>query len=289
MNPRSVWKCCVAEALGTWMIVFFGCGAVHVAVLTSGLTGLWQVGIVWGLAIMMAIYVTVGVSGAHLNPAVTLGLAFWKQFDRTRVVPYIASQFVGAFLAAAALFVLFSPHLVAKERELGVIRGKPGSEITAMCYGEYFPNPGGLLDGAGGYSEQRHAEFNLKVPELQACFAEVLGTMLLLLVICAVTDLRNPNNPEQLAPAFIGLTVTALICVLAPLTQACFNPARDFGPRVFAFLAGWGAVALPGGRPTGFLTVYLISPVVGAISGIGLYRSVISPALFERTEKGAGK
>lgn len=268
------------------MIVFFGCGAVHVAVLTGALTGLWQVGIVWGLAITFAIYVTAGVSGAHLNPAVTIGLSCWSQFPWGRVVPYILSQFAGAFLASAALFILFSPHLNAKESESNVTRGKPGSEITAMCYGEYFPNPGGLLEGAGGYSEQHHAKFNEKVSEPLACFAEVLGTMLLLLVICAVTDQNNPGQPGRLAPAFIGLTVTALICVLAPLTQACFNPARDFGPRLFACLAGWGTIALPGSRGTGFLTVYILSPIIGAILGIGLYRTVIGPAMIEPATAG---
>ena len=74
---------------------------------------------------------------------------------------------------------------------------------------------------------------------------------------------------------FIGLTVSALISVIAPLTQACFNPARDLGPRLFAFLAGWGSVALPGARPTGFLTVYIIAPILGAIAGSAIYLHVL--------------
>ena len=77
---------------------------------------------------------------------------------------------------------------------------------------------------------------------------------------------------------FIGLTVAALISVIAPLTQACFNPARDFGPRLFAFLAGWGPIALPGPRGTGFLTVYILAPILGAILGSGLYVHVLGPA-----------
>jgi glycerol uptake facilitator protein len=76
---------------------------------------------------------------------------------------------------------------------------------------------------------------------------------------------------------FIGLTVAALISVIAPLTQACFNPARDFGPRLFAALAGWGSVALPGPRGAGFLTVYIIAPILGAITGSGLYVHVVRP------------
>jgi glycerol uptake facilitator protein len=86
---------------------------------------------------------------------------------------------------------------------------------------------------------------------------------------------------------FVGLTVTFLICVLAPLTQACFNPARDFGPRLFAYLAGWGRVALPGPRPTGFFTVYILSPIVGAIVGIGFYRTLFRPAFLRTVEEGS--
>ena len=112
--------------------------------------------------------------------------------------------------------------------------------------------------------------------EPTAFLAEVLGTMILALVVFAVTDPRNPSAPPAgLAAVFIGLTVAALISVIAPLTQACFNPARDFGPRLFAFFAGWGAVALPGPRGAGFLTVYIIAPMLGAIIGGGLYCRIL--------------
>ena len=106
--------------------------------------------------------------------------------------------------------------------------------------------------------------------------AEFLGTLILAMVVFAVTDLRNAAAPPAgLAPVFIGLTVAALISVIAPLTQACFNPARDFGPRLFASLAGWGAIALPGPRGASSLTVYIIAPISGAIAGAGLYCRVL--------------
>jgi glycerol uptake facilitator protein len=103
--------------------------------------------------------------------------------------------------------------------------------------------------------------------------------MLLALVVAAVTDERNSSGPGKLGPLFIGLTVAALISVMAPLTQACFNPARDFGPRLFAALAGWHEAALPGPRRLGFLTVYILSPLAGGIVGIGLYRKLLRPSL----------
>src|SRR5438094_5024289 len=89
---------CLAEVLGTFILVFFGCGAVHVAVLTGALSGLWQVAIVWGVAVMVAIYVVGGISGAHINPAITLAFWAWRGFPARWIVPYLGSQFVGAFL-----------------------------------------------------------------------------------------------------------------------------------------------------------------------------------------------
>lgn len=263
---------CFAEFLGTYLLVLFGCGVVHSAVLTGSQSGLWQVAVVWGLAIMLAIYVTGAVSGAHINPAMTLAFAARGRFPWPLVPPYIISQLVGAFVAAATLFVLFGPFLTAREQEKHAARGQPGSEITAMCYGEYFPSPGPLANSPDPYSEEAHQQLNSMVSERMACFAEALGTFILALVVFAVTDARNNGGPGgRLAPVFIGLTVSALISVIAPLTQAGFNPARDFGPRLFAYFAGWGSVAIPGPTPTGFFTVYIAAPIVGALIGAGTY------------------
>ncbi len=265
---------CLAEVLGTFILVFFGCGAVHAAVLRDAHVGLWQVAIVWGVAIMLAVYVVGGISGAHINPAITVALAAWGRFSWADVLPYVLGQLLGAFLGAAALFALYQPFLAEKEKEKHVIRGGPGSEITAMCYGEYFPNP------AGPYRTKDPDEVKTLVSEPVACLAEVLGTLILALVVFAVTDERNVAAPTgRLAAVFIGLAVAVLISVIAPLTQACFNPARDFGPRLFAFCAGWGKIALPGPRPTGFLTVYILSPIVGAVAGGGLYVRLLRPSL----------
>jgi glycerol uptake facilitator protein len=275
-DPPSLAKKCLAECLGTYLLILFGCGAVHASVLTGAQSGLWQVAIVWGVAIMLAIYTVGAVSGAHINPAITLAFAVWGRFPWRGVSPYVLAQLTGAFLAAATLFLLFNPYLKAREQEKQVVRGSPGSEITAMCYGEYFPSPGPLSNAEGPYSIDAHQRLNALVSEPTAFVAEFLGTLVLAMVVFAVTDDRNPGAPPVgLAPVFIGLTVSALISVIAPLTQACFNPARDFGPRVFAFLAGWGSVALPGTRGMGFLTVYIVAPILGAITGSGLYLHVL--------------
>ena len=98
-----------------------------------------------------------------------------------------------------------------------------------------------------------------------------MGTAILLLVIFAVTDERNSTRPQILTAATIGLTVTLLISLFGPLTMACLNPARDFGPRLFSSLAGWRMVPFQA-NGLGWLTVYIIAPIVGGLLGGAIYR-----------------
>lgn len=269
----------LAESLGTFILVLFGCGAVHAAILTGAQAGLWQVAIVWGFAVAFAIYVVGGVSGAHINPAITVSLATWGHFPWSKVAPYITAQVGGAFVAAAALFAIYGPNLAAKEREQGVVRGEPGSIVTAMCYGEFYPNPAPLAAAPEGWTDTAWQELRQRVPFTMAFIAEVLGTAMLALVVFAVSDNRNSAAPPGwLAPLVVGLTVACLISVIAPLTQCCLNPARDFGPRLFTFVAGWGTAALPGPNGHGFVTVYILAPTIGAAVGGGVYEMLLKPA-----------
>ncbi len=275
----SVSQKVFAEAFGTFLLVFFGCGVVHTAILLGAQNGVWQVAIVWGIAIMVAIFSVGAISGAHINPAMTIALTVWGRHPWRLVFPYIAGQLTGAILAAAILFTLFSGFIAEKELEKGVIRGETGSIVTAMCYGEYFPNPGSIATSPGKYDATAHQALRGRFGYNAASLAEFIGTMILAIVVFALTDEKNSDRPlANLAPVFIGLTVSALISVLAPLTQAGFNPARDFGPRLFAYFAGWGSVAIPGWSEPGWLTVYIIAPILGAVFGGGIYQYVLRPA-----------
>ncbi len=231
MKPIPKWF--IGEFFGTFLLVFFGCGSVCAAVLTGAQVGVFQVAIVWGLGIATAIYLTGALSGAHLNPAVTVSMAVWAGFPKGRVLSYVTAQLLGAFVAAAVLYFIFGDALAAFERSNHLVRGQPGSEASAMVFGEFFPSPGGhpLTD-----------EVRARMSPMAAFGAEVLGTAILLLVIFCVTDERNKHRPQMFTAATIGLTVTLLISLLGPLTMACFNPARDFAPRVFSAVVGWGAL-----------------------------------------------
>ncbi len=265
---RSIPRWLLGEFAGTFVLVFFGCGSVAASLLTGAQVGVFQVAIVWGLGIATAIYLTGSLSGAHLNPAVTVAMAVWSGFPRRRVLPYAVAQLAGAFVASAVLFGIFGGALTAFERAHGIGRGLPGSEATAMMFGEYFPNPGGAP-----LTEGRRAVMG----PVAAFGAEVVGTALLLLVICAVTDERNRSRPQAFVPVAIGLTVTLLISLLGPLTMACFNPARDLGPRLFSSLAGWGNVPFQA-NGTGWFTVYIVAPLAGGILGGGVHRLLFAPA-----------
>src|SRR4051812_39967777 len=129
----------VGEFFGTFLLVFFGCGSVAAAVLTGAQVGIFQVAIVWGIGIATAIYLTGALSGAHLNPAVTCALATCGGFPARRVMPYIATQLAGAFVAAAVLHAVFSGPLAAYEVAHNIVRGAPGSEASALIFGEFFP------------------------------------------------------------------------------------------------------------------------------------------------------
>ena len=220
--PFSWPRALAGELLGTYLLVLFGTGSVAAAVLTSAHMGLWQVAVVWGFGVTLAIYATATLSGAHLNPAVSLAFTLWRRHDFpvARLIPYIIAQLAGAILASATVAWLFWPFLLRFEATKGLIRGTPGSELSAMIFGEYFPNP--AMFGTG------EAASALVSPWHAAC-VEGFGTAVLVLVIFALTDPRNRAAPAaNLGPFFIGFTVAVLISLFAPITQAGWNPARRF-------------------------------------------------------------
>jgi MIP family channel proteins len=268
----------LGEVLGTFLLVLFGTGSVACAVLTGALQGLWQVAVVWGFGVTIAIYCSAALSGAHLNPAVSLAFAVLrpKSFPRGRLLPYWLAQLGGAILAGLVVWAVFAPFLTRFELKEGLIRGAAGSERAAMIFGEYFPNP--AVFGTG-------PDAAALVTPLAAMLVEAIGTAILVLVIFALSDPDNAAAPEPtLIPFFVGFTVAVLISLFAPITQAGWNPARDFGPRLVAVLAGYGTVAIPG--PQGGFWIYIVGPLFGGLVGGGLYERLIGPLLPRKAPPG---
>jgi MIP family channel proteins len=269
----------LGECVGTFLMVLIGTGAVACAVLTGALQGLWQVAVVWGLGVAIAIYTSAALSGAHLNPAVTAAFALLRpdRFPRSRVLPYVLAQLAGAVLAALIVWAAFAPFLARFEAKEGLVRGAPGSERAAMIFGQYFPNA--ALFGSG-------PDARALVSPLQAAVVEGFGTLLLVLVIFALTDPDNHAAPAPaLVPLLVGATVAVLIAVFAPITQAGWNPARDFGPRLVALAAGYGSIAIPG--PEGGFWAYVVGPMIGGPLGGLLYERGLRPQLARRVPAGS--
>jgi glycerol uptake facilitator protein len=271
----------VAECLGTYLLVLFGTGSVAAAVLTGAQVGLWQVAVVWGFGVSLAIYATAAVSGAHLNPAVSLAFALRRprSFPLGRLLPYWGAQLAGAVLAGTTVAAAFWPFLLRFEAEKHLVRGAPGSELAAMVFGEYFPNP--AMFGADAAARSL-----VSLPA--ATLVEGFGTAVLVFLIFALTDTDNGAAPPRgLAPFFIGFAVAILISLFAPITQAGWNPARDLGPRLVAFALGWGPVAIPG-PGWGFLA-YIVGPLAGGPSGALVYDLVLRPGLRTPTPAGGAR
>ena len=253
----------IGETLGTFILVLFGTGSVAVSVLFNGYQGIMQIAIVWGIGVTLAIYLTRHLSCAHLNPAVSLAMVVGGRMSARKLPVYLIAQFMGAILAGLTIYLLFGPSISAYESIHGIIRGTAESVQTAKMFGEYYSGSG-----------------NMAVVSLPlAMSAEAFGTFLLVLMIFALTEGCNVGRPQEaLAPLFIGLTVSAVICLIAPLTQAGLNPARDFGPRMIAWATGWGDAAFPD-QVGGFFYVYILSPIIGGILAALFFVHILEPAM----------
>jgi glycerol uptake facilitator protein len=233
----------IAEFLGTLVLILFGAGVVCMVVLFSkpgevAHGGYTNITLGWGLGVTMGIYVAGKISGAHLNPAVTVALAVFRGFPWRKVVPYSIVQTAGAFVAAAIVYWEYRPAFHAAD---------PGLDHTAGVFTTFPTYPGlpyaGFLD-------------------------QVIGTALLLLMIFALGDERN-QPPGILGPALVGLVVVAIGMSFGGLHGYAINPARDFGPRLFTVLAGFRNNGLTDG--TNAFWVPIAGPLVGGVIGAAAY------------------
>jgi MIP family channel proteins len=259
------------EMVGTYILVLFGTASVASAVLTGALSGLGQVAAVWAVGVALGIYVSANVSGAHLNPAVTLSFTIFRPgaFPPKLLPGYWIAQLLGGVLAGLSVLAIFRTLIKRFEDAHGLVRGEAGSEHSAMVFGQYFPNPdvfradeaASSLVGVGG-----------------ALFVEAFGAAVLVLVIFALTEKRNGGlSRANLTPILIGSTVAALLALFAPLTQAGWNPARDFGPRLVSLLAGWDSIAIPG--PSNGFWIYIAGPLIGGPIGAAIHEYLVRPGL----------
>ena len=235
-----------AEFFGTFILITFGIGVVAQAVLSKNANGsALSINIAWGLAVMLGIYSSGGVSGAHLNPAVTIALAVHRALPWNKVAPYVLAQVAGAFAGAALVWFTYREALTAFD---GGMRTIEGATATAGIFATY---PQSFLSIAGGFVDQ------------------VVGTMLLMAGVLAVTDQKNVAPPAWLTGPLVGLLVVAIGMAFGYNAGYAINPARDFGPRLFTAVAGWGGGVFTAAN--GWWWVPVVAPVIGAVLGAWLY------------------
>ena len=257
---------CVAEFLGTALMIFFGTGCVAALKVAGATFGLWEISIIWGLAVSMAIYFSAGVSGAHLNPAVSIALSLFAGFEKRKLPFYIAAQVAGAFCGAGLVYLLYVSLFFEFEQTHHMVRGTLESLELASAFTTY-PNPAISIG--------------------QAALVEFVITAILMAVIMSLTDDNNGLPRGALAPLLIGLLVALIGASTAPLTGFAMNPARDFGPKLMAFIAGWGEMAFTGGRDIPYFLVPIFAPILGACLGAASYRALIARYLPNATPASA--
>ena len=254
---RSLVREMLAEFLGTFVLIVFGVGVVAQTVLSKGTAGTTlSINISWGLAVTMGCYVSAGVTGAHLNPAVTLSLAVHRRFPWAKLAPYVVAQIAGAFVASAVVYATYHEALTAFD---GGIRQVTGAQGTAGIWATY-PQPF-LSAFPGGFIDQ------------------VVGTALLVGVILGITDTRNSPAPAGLAPVIVGLLVVLIGATFGFNSGYAINPARDFGPRLFTAAAGWGGEVFRAGGA--WWWVPIVAPCVGGVLGGYVYDLFIGHGLSE--------
>ncbi|GAB3120245.1 MIP/aquaporin family protein [Glaciibacter psychrotolerans] len=279
----GTWGECLAEFLGTFVIIAFGDGVVAMAVAalpgsgrTSSATTIFDAAgdwllITWGwaFAVMLAIYIAGGVSGAHLNPAVTLAFALRRKFAWKKVGPYMLAQVLGAFVGAALVYLVYYNAIDAYNKAVGVARDAAGGLTTFSIFAT-FP--------------AKYFEGNMVGPLID----QIVGTAFLLIFIVAIIDMRNTAVKANLGPLVIGLAIAAIGMSYGANAGYAINPARDLGPRLFAWAAGWGDVAMPGtvtGAFSWYFWVPIVGPLIGGIIGVLLYDWFIGDILHARGTK----
>jgi len=236
-----------AEFAGTMILILFGVGVV--AQVVAGKIGdhdsiAWS----WGLGVMLGIYVAGRISGAHLNPAVTIALAAFKGFEWRKVAPYSIAQFLGAFVAALLVRWNYTEVLTAAD---------PGHTVKTQGVFSTLPGNG-----------------TLPVSEWGALRDQVIGTAILLFLILAITDAAGTPPAANMAPLIIGLLIVGIGMAWGTDAGYAINPARDFGPRLASYFTGYGGAFRD---QTGYLYFWIpiVGPIVGGLVGAGLYQGLI--------------
>jgi glycerol uptake facilitator protein len=237
-----------AEFAGTMILILFGVG-VCAQVSAAELGGHDSIAWAWGLGVTLGAYVAWRITGSHLNPAVSVAMAVFRELPWRKVAPYALAQTAGAFVAALLVRWNYSEVLAQVD---------PGHTLKTQGVFSTLPGNG-----------------TLPVSDLGALRDQIIGTAILLFLIMAITDKRNAAPAANLAPFVVGLAVVGIGMAWGSDAGYAINPARDFGPRLASFLTGYGDAFLDQ-HGHAYFWVPIVGPIIGGIAGVGLYKVLIS-------------
>jgi glycerol uptake facilitator protein len=249
-----------AEFAGTAILILFGVGVVA-QVVGGGIGNHDSIAWSWGLGVTLGVYVAARVSGAHLNPAVTVALAVFRKVSWRKVAPYSLAQIAGAFVAALLVRWNYTEVLAKVD---------PGHTVKTQGVFSTLPGNG-----------------TLPVHEWGALRDQIIGTAILLFLVVAVTDLRNSAPAANLAPVVIGLIVVGIGMAWGTDAGYAINPARDFGPRLASFVTGYHT-AFSDQYGNLYFWVPIVGPLIGGVVGVGLYELLVGRFLPKEGATGPG-
>jgi glycerol uptake facilitator protein len=272
---QTTWGELGAELLGTFVLVAFGTGAVAMVVAALNQSGRGDMAFSseadwliiawgWGFGVAFGIYVAGGISGAHLNPAVSLAMAMRRGFPWRKVLPYSAAQLLGAFAAGFLVYMNYKGAIDSLDTSEHVTRGTADSLPTYSIFAT-FPAPY-LHDWFGPFIDQ------------------VIGTAFLMAFIFAVSDEYNAPVKVNLAPLLVGFVVVVIGLSFGANAGYAINPARDLGPRLVTWIEGWKTLAVPGdyGNVNSYMWIPIVGPLVGGLIGAYIYDFFIRDVLLSR-------
>ena len=247
------------EFLGTYIMLMMGLGSVAQVTLNNDNGGSLNVHIAWGLGVVFGVYVS---DGGHLNSAITIANVIFSGFPLKKALVYILAQFVGGFLSAASVYLIYLDSF----KGYGMRQGNNGFYMKVPeTAGIFCTFPLNFLD----YNTQTYKTLSLGF----SCISEFSATFLLYFLCLSFTDEKRKIPQSNLTGFFIGMVVLGIGCAYGQQTGYALNPARDFPPRLFAFCAGWGFELFTYGNY--YFWVPVVMPIFGACAAGAFYEVFI--------------
>jgi MIP family channel proteins len=251
------WKELIGEILGTCFILLFGNGVV-VSVVVFGLGNFESINWAWGLGVLFGIIVSAKLSGAHLNPAVSIALTIRGDLKPSKLPFYILAQIIGAFIGSLLVYMNYSEAILEFEIKAGILRSSIESIRTASLFATYPAS---------------------QISNWNAFFDQFLGTTILVFLIFVINEEKNKIFDTNIAPILVSLVVVAIGMSFGVNAGYAINPARDLGPRIMTYMLGWGKIVFT--VRDNYFIIPIISPILGGIFAVYLHKFLVKKNLEE--------